>query len=122
MNGKIVPMSSRPEIDSFLRTYEIDNLQTQIAAWAERNWPDDSGNPLLGVLKAAKVAEEAGEVCGAAIKMGRPEQGLDELKAEVADVFITLVGVAEAYGFLLSDIIWERWLNDVRHRGSRGGR
>ena len=114
--------SFEPDYQRRQKTYEIDHLQGSIAYWAMKNWPDDQDNPLLGVLKAAKVAEEAGEVCGAAIKYGRPEQGLQQIKDEVADVFITLVGVAEAYGFTLSDAIWDRWLNDVQFRGPRGSR
>ena len=100
---------------------EIERLQEEISRWSQSNWPYDKGEPLIGIVKAAKVAEEAGEVCGAAIKMGRPGQGLRQLQEEIADVFITLVGIAEVYDLNLSEVIWDRWSNDVRHRGPKGG-
>lgn len=90
----------------------LTDLQAQVSLWQAQNWPDETLDVLV---KAAKVAEEAGEVCGAVIK----HEPLQNVADEHADVLIALLGSAASHGFDLFDVTVERWVSDVRFRGPR---
>jgi NTP pyrophosphatase (non-canonical NTP hydrolase) len=66
------------------------------------------------------LAEETGEVCRAIVKSAQGIRGDDdhwmkELRKESVDVLISLLSVAEHYGFDLGAAVDERW-DEVRRR------
>jgi NTP pyrophosphatase (non-canonical NTP hydrolase) len=103
----------------------LGRLQEDFNVWHDHNFKDS--NELETI---AGLAEEAGEVCRAAVKMsqgirGTREDWMDELEKECGDVFIKLMDVAGFYGFDLTTAIQARW-KSVRQRNwvddpSKGG-
>jgi NTP pyrophosphatase (non-canonical NTP hydrolase) len=88
---------------------QLDELQAQVAPWAAHNLPNDTV-----VVGAAGLAEEAGEVCRAAVKdiqgiRGTHEEWMDELAKELGDVVIKAAHVATLAGFDFGSIVRDRW-------------
>lgn len=99
-------------------TYEnvIAKIQTERGVWAANNFPN------AGLKEhALGVAEEAGELAHAVLKMapgtgddGAPIRGsrqdhLDEAADALGDLFIYMCGVATDLGLSLSDCIITAW-------------
>jgi NTP pyrophosphatase (non-canonical NTP hydrolase) len=93
----------------------LDELQLEVAEWTKKFHGDGDPNPLLDALA---VAEEAGEVCRAALKRANGIREGDwsaNLREEAADVVITLLSLAANEGWSLSEAVDERW-EEVRTR------
>jgi len=92
-----------------LTTATLGDHQDEVAAWHRREFPEAIPE-WLGLI----VAEEAGEVCRAMLKLvsnvrGGPEVWYPELKAESADVLTALLALADRMGFDLEEAFRERW-------------
>lgn len=57
----------------------------------------------------AKLAEEAGEVCGALIKIAEGRATLQHLAAELGDALICLSALAGRHGWTLDQLRTDRW-------------
>lgn len=97
----------------------FDNLQEQVVEWHDRTW----GGPEIKTLVkcALKVAEEAGEVAGAAIKMDEGRRTAQDLADEAGDVVIALATALNRAGVSLGDAVMQRWFNDVCTRTNPNG-
>jgi NTP pyrophosphatase (non-canonical NTP hydrolase) len=88
---------------------DADALPPQKAAldFVRDRWPATTA-PLW---RAAKVAEEAGEVVGAVIKADQRLSGktMDDVAKERAQVIICCLGLAESCGFDLVAEVWREW-------------
>lgn len=90
----------------------LEDLQDGVHLWTTKNFgPPASRNKLHPVLG---VAEEAGELCHAALKMdqgirGTTEEHLEKMKDALGDIVIYMADVCNTYGFRLSDCIEETW-------------
>lgn len=87
----------------------FDQLQTEVGAWAQRNFGDQpADNPLLGVV------EEVGELAHAVLKRKQGIRGTDEqhLAAErdaIGDILIYLADYCGRRGFTLDAIVTDTW-------------
>jgi len=105
----------------------LEDLQDGVSKWTHRNFGKNRNklHPVLG------VAEEAGELCHAALKMDQGIRGTREehhakMRDAVGDVVIYLADVCNTYGFRLSDCIeaaWEEvekrnWADDPKGGGA----
>lgn len=79
--------------------------QADVLAWVRRRWPDRD-TPLW---RAAKAAEEAGEVIGAVVKMAEGRKTLADLAHETAQLVICAMALAESAGFELRQAVIEEW-------------
>ena len=88
---------------------DLDELQSQVAAWSRKNFGDQpSYRPLLGVV------EEVGELCHAHLK---GEQGIRHTAAElvamqkdaVGDIVIYLLDYCEREGIDLAECVVGAW-------------
>jgi len=85
-------------------------INKEIANWVENNFRAETRATItLG------IAEEAGEVCRAVLKQqqgirGTYEEWDEEIKKELADVYIKLVHLASFIGWDLSKLIETRWI------------
>lgn len=87
---------------------QFQDLQQEIGEWAARNFP------ITPEASALIIAEEAGEVCRAVLKRfdgirGTHGEWTEEIRKEVAEVFIALAKMAWAEGFDLEQAITDRW-------------
>ncbi|CAM3740418.1 pyrophosphohydrolase domain-containing protein [Tsukamurella ocularis] len=73
-----------------------------------QRWP--SSEPFS---QAAKVAEEAGEVVGAAIKEREGRRTVDDVLDELADTIIAAMGAIQARGCNVSRVVTNRWAEVV---------
>jgi phosphoribosyl-ATP pyrophosphohydrolase len=80
-------------------------LQGAVGVWRDARWPMNKTVD----RSAMKVAEEAGEVVGAAVKMAEGRASMWNLATEAADTVIALYGLAHAAGFDLDLHVRERW-------------
>lgn len=101
-----------------------------VHTWQKLNWPDKyKGVPDRAMLAiyAAKVAEEGGEVAGAAIKLLEERTDVEDLLKEMGDVYITVMGlfaaINEVFGVEYDprEVVGARWEN-VRHRVTHDAR
>lgn len=71
--------------------------QADVLQWARDRWPDRC----TPIWRAAKLAEEAGEVMGAVIKSGEdpPRKSEADIAQETAQLVICAMGLAESVGF-----------------------
>lgn len=102
---------------------EIRTFQFQVRDWTHHNFPNDIGpDVVLGTNEEAGEAVEAvlmllaslGRLSRASLKMqqgirGTPQEWLEEIRKETADVFIKLCHIASAYHFDLHTVIEQRW-------------
>lgn len=95
----------------------LPDLQAEVGAWQRDRWPEDAADRLAVVVKAAKVSEEAGELCGAALKSlpGDGRLTARDVEEEAADVLVSLAGLADLAGFDLLEVAARRWA-EVRER------
>lgn len=92
----------------------LDQFQVEVVVWHDREW---GGPDVKDIVKAgAKVAEEAGEVVGAAIKIDEGRDTAQHLADEAGDVVIALATACSRAGVSLGDAVISRWRNDVSHR------
>ena len=75
-----------------------------ILAWHDAKWPDKTD-----ITLSAKLAEETGEVCGAAIKTMEGRRTEQDLKDELGDVLIVASVIAARHGWTLSEVRSERF-------------
>lgn len=85
--------------------------QADVLAWAAKRWPD-------GVdvqSRALKLAEEAGEVIGAVVKMPEGRKSKADLAIELAQLVMCAKGLAEAAGIDLDAAVSSEWweMNDA---------
>lgn len=101
----------------------LHELGLEVAAWHRANWPR-SVNALAPI---AKVAEEAGELVGAAVKMLEGRSTIAHVRAELGDVVIAAAGAAARLDLLDGDdvlsfdrIVVPRWFEvSARRYGVR---
>lgn len=90
----------------------LEDLQDGVLYWTTRNFgASEDRNRLHPVLG---VAEEAGELCHAALKMDQGIRGTeaehrDAMRDALGDLIIYMADVCNMYGFRLSDCIEETW-------------
>lgn len=88
---------------------DLIELQREVAFWTIKNFKNrELWQPVMG------VAEEAGELCHATLKMsqgirGSKKKHLDEAKDAIGDVVIYLADVCNQYGFSLHECIEDTW-------------
>ena len=75
-----------------------------IWAHVSRRWP--SSTPFI---QCAKVAEEAGEVVGAAIKLDEGRRGEQDVLDELADTIIAAMCAIQARGADPRHVVSSRW-------------
>ena len=85
-------------------------LQDEIRNWQWARFPCDEETRAAG-----KVCEEAGELMGAVIRLKEGRSAMSNIAEEFGDVFISLMGVANFYGFDAMNVIEARW-ETVRKR------
>lgn len=103
-----------------MSTYKIDDaFQAEAGRWHDVKFPHDSIE-----TRALGVVEELGELARCLVKRARGvrgthEQWTAELRAEAADVVLSLLAVAEMEGFDLARVarykLDELWTRDVNH-------
>jgi len=84
-------------------------IRNDILAKVEIHHNQQFGDKAL-VTRALKLMEEAGEVAGAVIRHDELRKGRnweDEIKSEIGDVMIVLMGVCAKQGYSLTDITAE---------------
>lgn len=87
----------------------LEDLQNGVAQWTAKNFPEGKNLwPVMG------VAEEAGELIHAALKMdqgirGTREEHLADMRDALGDITIYMADVCNKYGFRLSDCIEAAW-------------
>lgn len=97
---------------------DLVDATLQIGAWEKLSHPSKLGSDHL-VRRAGKLCEEAGEVMGAALKMGEGTRTRDHLRDEIGDVLISLLALCYSAGIDPETAFESRWNDDVRHRGVR---
>jgi NTP pyrophosphatase (non-canonical NTP hydrolase) len=93
---------------SNFETWEL-RLQSEMLQWVTHNFPGHS--PLENTTG---LAEEAGELCRAVLKLergirGTREEWLAEIKKEIGDVIICCIFIANDYGVDWAQALQERW-------------
>lgn len=88
-------------------------LGEQVAAWHAGRYPTATAKDV-----ALKLAEEAGEVCGAVVERDHPSLHRDAraLADELGDVIIACAALAARAGLDLDTVVHNRW-QTVRARG-----
>lgn len=86
------------------------NLQSDIAAWIVRSWPDEDTPD----KRMTSITEEIGELARCIAKRrhgtrGTPEEWTVKLREEFGDVMISLLGLAEVEGFDAFEATRVRW-------------
>lgn len=78
--------------------------QADALAWVRnKHWPTTPE------ARALKMAEEAGEVCGAVTKIPEGRKTIDDLRMELAQLVLCAMTVAEASMIDLWDAVAEEW-------------
>lgn len=90
--------------DSESPVVDVDSLSRAVGECLDRMGVERSD-----WLRVAKVGEEAGEVIGALIKRGLARADIDDLVAELGDVFLSALGAADQLGLKASAVIAQRW-------------
>lgn len=75
-------------------------LEAAVSVWHDAKWPGKSDD----VWVSAKLAEEAGEVNGAVIKMSEGRKTETDLMDEMGDVLICLSVLAGRHDWTLDDL------------------
>lgn len=95
---------------------DLENLQAEVAEWAEHNFdmPDLSPKDQRALIALTGVAEEAGEIVRAIRKLcqgirGTREEWIEEIKKESGDVVIQLCSALSSLGLSLNDCVASRW-------------
>lgn len=88
-----------------------ESLSIVIAAWHDERWPEKADVRIVG----AKLAEEAGEVCGALIKRAEGRRTDDDVLDELGDVAIVLTVLAARLGHSI-EAVRRRRFEEVRAR------
>jgi NTP pyrophosphatase (non-canonical NTP hydrolase) len=96
----------------------LRDLQAEVRAWQRRPYETSDPGP-HPIVKAMKLAEEAGEVCGAVLKHHEHRKSMRDIEDEAGDVLIALCGLADAAGFDLATAVKRRWRGDVQWRDPR---
>ncbi|MCX5046691.1 hypothetical protein OG921_26300 [Aldersonia sp. NBC_00410] len=60
-------------------------------------------------IRVTKVAEEAGEVVGALIKLQEGRAEFEDVRSELGDVFLAALAAADQLGLRPSDVVADRW-------------
>ena len=106
--------SAAPELEGGVgSTVDVDSLSAAVGEHLDR----------LGIersewLRVAKVGEEGGEVIGALIERGLGRADIDDVVAELGDVFLSALGALDQLGLRPSTVIAQRW-KAVRRRSAR---
>lgn len=79
--------------------------QAQMLAFVAERWPDRCGPD----HRAMKVAEEAGEVVGAVVKMSEGRKTKADVAQETAQLVMVAMALAESVGFDLAAAIADEW-------------
>jgi NTP pyrophosphatase (non-canonical NTP hydrolase) len=88
--------------------------ETEIAEWQATRWPTTWAGGDMRV-HSAKLAEECGEVNGAAIKIVEGRRTHQDLADELGDVLIVAAVLAADIGMTLEELQATRWA-EVRTR------
>lgn len=83
-------------------TTSLPSLQAAVGAWHRERWGIADR-----IMMAAKLAEEVGEVCEAAVKQaqGHPDAADLDYGAELGDVVIVALAAADLAGYNLTDTV-----------------
>lgn len=81
-------------------------IEAALSVWHDAKWPDKGDDRLV----TNKLAEEAGEVCGAATKMAEGRATIEALADEMGDVLICLAVLAGRYEWTLPQLLRRRAL------------
>jgi len=84
----------------------LESLGNEVVAWRRREFPGVGGGT---IHDAAKVAEEAGEVCGAAIKWAEGRRARQDVLDEAADTIIATVALLAGLGVDPGRAVADRW-------------
>lgn len=81
-------------------------MEAAVAAFVDRVFP-----PKAAALHvhAAKLAEEAGEVCGALVKLHEGRGGPQEVADELGDVLLVVSTIAGHFGWTVDELRAKRW-------------
>jgi NTP pyrophosphatase (non-canonical NTP hydrolase) len=80
---------------------------TDVIEWVRQRWP----HACTVESRALKLAEEAGEVVGAVVKMSEGRKTLADLATECAQAVMCLKGIAGAAGFDLDAAVTAEWVD-----------
>ncbi len=97
---------------------DVGNAPTEEAAmrfWRKSRWPKPGDNHGTGIWDAAKIAEEAGEVVAAVIKIEEGRADIEVLRDELGDLLIAASVIAGRHGWTLAELRSARWV-EVRER------
>lgn len=72
-------------------------------------WP----NATTPERQVMKVAEEAGEACGALIKLAEGRKTEQDVRDELADTIIAAIGALQARGADAAETVFDRWAGVV---------
>lgn len=100
-----------PQPQRVVATHNEPILVPYVWRHISRRWP--TSTPFKQV---AKVAEEAGEAIGAAIKHDEGRKSSQDVLDELADTVIASIGAMQALGADPAQTVFERWATDVAHR------
>lgn len=79
--------------------------QADVFAWVQRTFPDMTAP----IHRAAKLAEEAGEVVGAVIKIAEGRKTKFDLADELGDLMLCALALADSAGIDLLAAAAMRW-------------
>lgn len=79
-------------------------MEAAVADWHDDKWDDKADPRVMG----AKLAEEAGEVCGALIKRAEGRRTDLDLADELGDVLVCLTVIAGREGWTLHTLLADR--------------
>ena len=78
-------------------------VEAYVAKWHDEKWPDKDDR-----IVGTKLAEEAGEVCGALIKIAEGRKTQQDMFDEMGDVLIVLSTLAGRHGTTLETLRADR--------------
>lgn len=84
---------------------EVTPSQQEVLSWVYERWPH-AADPRS---RALKLAEEAGEVVGAVVKMGEGRKSKHDLGLETAQLVLCAMALAASAGFDLDEYVRLEW-------------
>lgn len=87
----------------------------EVLAWVRARWPERCSLD----ARAIKLAEEAGEVVGAAVRLGEGRGSTAHLAKELAQLVMCIKGVAAVAGIDVEEAVRAEWA-EMQHRQWEG--
>jgi len=90
-------------------------FREELLKWLRYNFPNEDR-----VTSTLGLAEEAGEVCRAVLKQAQQLRGThaewdEEIKKELADVYVKIEQIADMCNWDLHELVLDRW-NELKNR------